>query len=533
MTKLLAYTSIPDNDSITLLNSNGDGIESKSLSDLLHWLAYSSTGGHLRVVWDIDSFVSVLLKKMSVPLLKLLATNDDSVAYDGNTMFYALHKIFRIRKAYYYGLQEFFPSNTPAPISVVELQERADELTEALDLLGMGDFQRIASPIAIFEQTELGRKTYEQIPRDYEVPPFVSGMLDYADLADRREWISNYQVGHWDALYDWDISACYGSIASQLVHLHDLEYWRSNAIGSREEGAIFGFCKGRMWVDPDHEYQHCSSIMSKDIDGTGKQGNPAGWLPTDCYSLAEIRFIENSGLGGFIMEDGYFAKVQNGVRPRYPFGDIMDYLYQHRGWTEMCASVTKNIANQLVGKLIERLKWRGNREGELYNSVYHSLITTGGRVKVARWLLDNEVRKDELVCVQTDGCRVAKDILQPTTNGMGKWRCNGAFPTLVASPNIVLAQDRKPQHYTYSQVLNEIRLHPNQSYYGMTAPHRLTLGQAIEQGDISKVGELVNLPAHLDLFAILRQQNREYDRLPRTGKGLVNKVWQSRALVVG
>jgi len=535
MTKLLAYTSIPDTDgdSITLLNSTGDGISSKSLSDLLHWLAYSSTNGSLRVVWSIDDFIAPILRKMPVPLLKLLSENSDNATYDGNTMFYALHKIFRIRKSYYYGLQEFFPSNTPAPSSVIELQERADELTEALNLLGMGDFQRIASPIAIFEQTELGRKTYEQIPRDYEIPPFVAGMLEYADQADRKEWISNYQVGHWDSLYDWDVSACYSSIASQLIHLHDLEYWRSNTIGHREEGAIFGFCKGRMWIDPDHPMQHCSPIMSKDIDGTGKQGNPAGWLPTDCYSLAEVRFIQNSGLGEFIMEDGYFAKVQNGVKPRYPFKDIMEYLYQHRGWTEMCASITKNIANQLVGKLLERLKWRGNREGELYNSVYHSLITTGGRVKVARWLLDNKVSKDELVCVQTDGCRVAKDIPQPTTNGMGKWRCNGAFPTLVASPNIVLAQDRKPQHYTYDMIVNEIKAHPNQSYYGMEAEHRTTLGQAIEWGDIGKVGELVKLPAHLDLFAIPRQQNREYARLPRTGKDLLNKVWQSRALVVG
>jgi len=531
MTKLLAFDCIQDGGSVTLLNSDGDGISSNNLSELLRWLAYSKTNGRLRVVWDTDQFLAPVLRLMPVSLLLLLASNSDDAIYDGNSMFYALHKMFRIRKAYYYGLQEFFPSNTPEPPSVLELQERADQLTEALDLLSMGDFQRIASPIAIFEQTELGRKTYEQIPRDYEIPPFVSGMLEYADRADRREWISNYQVGHWDALYDWDISACYSSIASQLVHIHDLEFWKSDTLTQREDGALFGFCCGRMWIDPDHPLQHCSPIMVKDI-GNGIQGNPAGWLPEDCYSLSEVRFIQNSGLGEFLMEDGYFAKVQNGVRPRYPFRDIMDYLYQHRGWSEMCASVTKNIANQLVGKLIERLKWRGNREGELYNSVYHSLVTTGGRVKVARWLLDNGIQKDELVCVQTDGARITKDIPAPNTNGMGKWRCNGAFPTLVASPNIVLAQDRKPQHYTYDMIVNEIRAHPSQSYYGMLANYRTTLGRAIEQGDISKVGELVKLPAHLDLFRIKGQQNRRFEKLPETGKGLVERVCPSAPVVV-
>jgi len=531
MTKLLAYTSIQDGKSITLLNSNGDGISSTSLPDLLHWLAYSSTGGRLRVVWDIDQFLASILRLMDEPLLRLLASNSDDAIYNGDSMFYALHKMFRVRKAYYYGLQEFFPSHTPEPSSVIDLQEQADELTEALSMLGMGDFQRIASPIAIFEQTELGRKTYEQIPRDYEIPPFVSGLLDYADQADRKEWISNYQVGHWDSLFDWDVSAQYSSLASQLVHLHDLEYWRSNTITQREEGALFGFCEGRMWIDPGHLMQHCSPIMVKDI-GNGIQGNPAGWLPEDCYSLSEVRFIQNSSLGEFLMSDGYFAKVQNGVRPRYPFKDIMDYLYQRRGWSEMCSSITKNIANQLVGKLIERLKWRDNREGELYNSVYHSLITTGGRVKVARWLLDNQVGKDELVCVQTDGCRITRGIPAPTTNGMGKWRCNGAFPTLVASPNIVLAQDKKPQHYTHDMIMDEIKAHPGQAYYGMEAEHRTTLGQAIEWGDITKVGEVIALPAHLDLFSIPRQQNRNYSKLPRTGKQLLSGVYQSTPIIL-
>ena len=530
MTKLLAFDCAQDGNSVTLLNSAGDGVCSNDLSILLHWLAYSSTNGCLRVVHSIDQFLAPILRLMPEPLLKLLASNDDSATYDGNSMFYALHKIFRIRKAYYYGLQEFFPSNTPAPSSVVELQERADELTEALDLLGMGDFQRIASPIAIFEQTELGRSTYEQIPKDYETPPFVSGMLEYADQADRKEWISNYQVGHWDNLYDWDVVAAYSAEASKLVHLHDLEYWKSDILGSREQGALFGFVKGRMWMDPDHEYQHCSPIMVKDI-GNGVQGNPAGWVD-DCFSLSEVRFIENNGLGEFIMEDGYFAKVQNGVRPRYPLQGIMDYLYQHRGWTPMCANVTKNIANQLVGKMIERLKWRGNREGELYNSVYHSLITTGGRVKVARWLLDNQVSKNELVVVQTDGCRLTKDIPALSGNGMGKWRCNGAFPTLVASPNIVLVQDKKPQHYTHDMMTSEIREHPSQSYYGLTASHRLTLSQAIEQDDISKVGELVQLPAHLDLFSTPRQQNRIFKQFPTTGKQLLSVFYPSNPIIL-
>ena len=531
MTKLLAFDSFADNNTVTLINSTGDGVSSSDLSTLAHWLKYSSTNSCLRIVWDIESFLSPLFRLMPLPLLHLISTNDRSASYDGDTIFYALHKMLRIRQAYYYSIREFWPSATPPPSSVQELQDRADQLTEALDLLGMGDFQRIASPIAIFEQTELGRQVYEQIPRDYEIPQSCIGMLEYADQADRKEWISNYQVGHWDNLFDWDISACYSDQASRLPHLQDLEYWRSSRLGSREQGAYFGFVKGKIYVDPDHKYQHCSPVMSKDLDGMGKQGNPAGWVE-DCFSLSEVRLIEDSGLGIFIMEDGYFAKIQNGVRPRYPLKDIMDYLYQRRGWTEMTASVVKAIGNQLVGKLIERLRWRGNAEGDLYNSVYHSLITTGGRVKVARFLLDNEIAKNELVCVQTDGVRITKDITQPSTNGMGKWRCNGAFPTLVASTNIILAGDKRPQHYTHDMLVSEINTNPNQSYYGMSAPQRVTLGQALEMGDLSKVGDVVDLPARLDLFRIPRMQNREYKEMPQSGRQLLTRVCQSTPIIL-
>lgn len=529
MTELLAFTSVADGDTITLTNSKGDGVESKDLSKLLHWLKYSSTGGAIRVVWDLDVFLAPVLRKMSKSLLKLIVACDNGASFDGDTIFYALHKMARFRQAYYYGLQEFWATNTPPPASVAELQQCADELTDALVRLGMGDFQRIASPIAIFEQTELGKKTYEQIPRDYEVPQYCSGMLEYADRADRKEWITNYQIGHWDSLHDWDISAAYSFEASRLPHIHDLEFWHSDSIGKREEGALFGFVKGRMWIDPDHPMQHCSPVMVN--DGVF-HGNPAGWLDPDCYSLDEVKLICNNDLGGFIVEDGYFAKVMNGVRPRYPLKLIMEYLYDLRDVSSVASGVVKAIANQLVGKLVERLKWRNNTEGEIYNSVYHSLVTSGCRVKVVHFLLDNDIAKDELVCVQTDGCRTTKDIPSSSGNGMGKWRCNGSFPTLVASPNIILAGDKKPQHYTHDMIMSEIKEHPRQSYYGMTAPHRVTLGQAIEWGDITRVGEVIQLPAHLDLFATPRQQNRVFGKLPTSGGQLSSKIYSSEPVLL-
>lgn len=527
-----------DNGVITLSNTN-DSITSSNIGELLRFLQFSTIGRNgsgnvLRVVWCLDEFVSVLFRKMPVPVLEKVARHDDDATYAGEGIFYRKGKVFRTRKAYYYPIEEFWPTKTPKPTSAQELQDRADELVSGLTRLGMGDFGRIASPVSVFEQSSLGKSVYEQLPRGYDIPDGLFGVIDYAEAADRKEWVGNYAVGHWDRVADWDISGAYSWEASRLPDLRDCEFWHSDVMGKREQGAMFGFCRGRMFVDPDNPMQHCSPVM---VNNGVLHGNPAGWLPLDCYSLDEIRFIEGSGLGGFIMEDGYFGRVQSNVRPRYPLKDIMEWFYSMRVVSPVCANICKAMGNQLVGKLLEVLHWRFDSHGdpllgELYNPVYHSLITCGTRVKVAKWLYYNDVSKDELVCVQTDGCRILKDIEPLKRNGMGSWRLNGWFPTLVASPNIILAGDKKPQHYTHDQIVTEIEAHPVQNYYGTFSPQHITLEQAIEIGDISKVGEVAELPAHLDLPAVERQQNRVFKRFPKNGGQLLNNSYGSEPIIL-
>ena len=539
-TKLMAFHLTDDDGEITICNSIGEEITSHNLPELMRFLQFSQTGhdrGHnytIRVVWDLDAWVAPILRKFDIQTLQMVANHDNNARYGGDTIFYRHGKLFRTRKAYYYPIQESFPSDTPAPSCVYELQERADNLVEGLEQLGMGDFKTIASLISIFGQTEFGQRVFAGIPRDYEIPRGLSGMLEYADQADRKEWITNYAIGCWEDAADWDLSAAYSGEAAKLLDLRDLEYWHSDTMTKREEGALFGFVKGRMFVDPDNPMQHTSPIMVNDGEF---HGNPAGWLMPDCYSLSEVRFIEGSGLGEFIMEDGYFAKVMRNVRPRMPFEAVMKWFYDHRSVSPTCSTICKGMANQLVGKLAERLKWKldanGEPEyGELFNIIYHSLITCATRVKVARWLLDNGVERDQLLCVQTDGARILKDIEPSKRNGMGSWVYKGKFDTLVASPNIILAAGKKPQHYTYNQLIPEIQANPLGVFYGMLSPAHITLQQALQLGDISKVGELRELPAHLDLPAVERQQNRQFADFPKNGRQLLEGKFTSKPVIL-
>ncbi len=207
----------------------------------------------------------------------------------------------------------------------------------------------------------------------------------------------------------------------------------------------------------------------------------------------------------------------------------MDYLYQKRYKSELASSIMKGVANQIIGKLIET-RVDGDY-GVLRNDIYHALILSQARVKVAEFLIQNEIQADELVTVQTDGVRLTRYI-PVGGRGMGSWRCNGSQPTIVASPYKVYTQDKKPGHLTYDHIIEMIREHPQSKYYARTVKHRTTLRQAIQQGDISKVGELDDLPAHLDLVAITREQNRCFAELPVMGRELLANKYQSTPIIL-
>ncbi|MBU1173248.1 MAG: hypothetical protein KKD44_27090 [Proteobacteria bacterium] len=526
MTSITAYEiwSSDTGDTVGIRNSQGAIKVSSSPADLLEFLRYSSRQT-TRIFWDLDESIAPVLKLLPLPILERLAAFDEDLVYSGHSLYYLPDRMLRIGRSRFYGIKHFWSTSESTPTTLEEVQSKAEELISTLADCGMPDYSKLTSPIAIFGQTELGQETYSRIPKGYEIPTSCYEAIQFASRCDRREWISAYQVGHWDNLFDYDLSAAYPSCASGLVNLHDMEMWKSERMGSKEQGAYCGFLKGRLYLDPKAEYIHCSPIMT---DLERLPGNPAGYFGDDYYlTLDELRFVERCNLGEFHLSEGWFLKTYNGVRPSNPFKDIMEYLYQKRYRSELASTIMKGVANQLVGKLIET-RVDGDY-GELRNDIYHALVLAQSRVRVAEFLVHNEVKNDELVVVQTDGARLTREIALPT-EGMGKWRCNGSLPTIVVSPYKVYAGDKKPGHLTYDHITQMISEHPLSQYYGRTVKHRTTLRQAIQQGDISKVGELDDLPAHLDLVSIPREQNRLFSKLPRTGQSLMNNHYSSEPI---
>ncbi len=532
MTAVTAYESFANSDGLVgIRNSAGKWRKSSDAGGLLHYLRYSS-GESIRVVWDLDGFIAPVLRCLPEDVLERLSKFEGDLTFQTHELYYLPGRMFRVGKARYYGIRDYWGALTDEKPSLDVVRARAVELIDALGKIGLPNPRKLTSAIAVFEDSDWGKAVYESLPKGFDLPEDCLEMLEYASEADGKDWVSNHYVGRFaeGEIFDYDMVAAYGSIAATLPDLRDLNYWKATKLGDRERAAVLGIVKGKFTLDPDAEYAHCSPIIGM----VGElPGNPLGKLPTDCYTLAQVKFVEDYGLGTFRMKDGWFAEPSADT-VRYPLREVMVQLYESRAISPLAGKVAKSIANSLVGKMIEtRVGRDGMVYGPLRNDLYHATITSQARIEVARFLIEHEVKADELCCIQTDGVKLTRDI-PLSGNGMGSWANKGSSATVLLTPYKIYSADARPYRLTYADLVCMVTEHPQAQRYSKTVKHRLTLIQAIRQfEDITRVGENMETPTSVDLITLDTEQNRQYPDLPSTGLGLLSGQYQSVPHVLG
>jgi hypothetical protein len=501
---------------------------SSSPADILEFMRYSPKG-YVRAFWDLDESLSSLFRILPSWTVAELAGDEVNVEFGKYTLRHYPDSQFIVggvkQHTSFFSLNHFWSATEPTPTTLEDAQAKADELAEELEKFGLGDFSTLVSPIGLFQRSAWGKAAYETLPTIYDHANRDEA-VEYASECDKREWISAHVLGGFKSgeLYDWDLSGAYPSVAAGLLDLNDMTMWKSDRMGKREESAYYGWLRGRLILDPNCEYAHASPFM---LDSN----NPLGDFGDDYYmTLAELRHMERFGFGEFQFKDGWFASVSGGVRPGQPLRKMMNDLYSHRSDSPLSSSIGKNISNQIIGKFIARNEKTGTLS-PIRNDLWHSVILAENRIRVSRFIIENEIKADELVCVQTDGIRTTKPIPQGK-NGFGQWRCNGAEPTLVASPHKVFCQEKKPNSMTYEMVTGLINEHPQSQFYGCAVQRRVTLAQAAQREDIAQVGSIDLMPAHLDMTMLEGEQRRVFGKFPKTGGALLNGKYYSEAIVL-
>jgi len=112
-------------------------------------------------------------------------------------------------------------------------------------------------------------------------------------------------------------------------------------------------------------------------------------------------------------------------------------------------------------------------------------------------------------------------------NNNGQCKLSSVSPALVVSSGLVFLRGKKPKGLHLEDILSMIKEHPGRSYYCKVLPRRVTLAEAIECGEIDRLGEVRDTYSSIDLN-LLEPTDRIFNTLPRTGRQLLSKHYRSK-----
>ena len=491
-----------DKKTIAIQCSNGAVIVDSDPDKILSWLttsAYNASTATPRAVWNLAEFVACIKSVIPDSAVKQLESNEHRAIWWSGPglehrirLYYQPSKFFAPnydhREINIYDLDQFFPDNRD-PQTVEEVQAAADELSDCFASLGVPTLTNLRSPVAVMEDSGVLDWVYGSLPDPEQIP---AGCKEYACLSDMwGAWTAAYQLGYWDKAYSYDVASCYPGQAVQLASLDGARYEFSHKM---LEGALYGFLKGDLYINPEHPFAFCSPIVAQaDTFLT----NPTGNLKSVYVTIDQVRFVEQAGLGTFKLKDGWFVYPQSGSGR--PLDAIMQGLYSQRlGASPLVSQVVKRIIDGIIGRLGE---YHQNQPTANTNPLYHSTIRSGASIQVGRFLTQRGITQDELIHVATDGIHTTRDLGLPPVASMGKWRSEGANKLLV------LCWDRILEGDSCDEFLSSVKASPSGLDYDFGGKH-------------------------IDMISLEAQQTRAFARFPQSGKQLVSRHYMSKPIVM-
>lgn len=499
-----AYKQLGDGDLVCPVSRiSGD----YPVEDLLGWLIFSSstiTPSGIKVAWNLGRFVKAVLSRLPESVITELTRSPHRARFGNYKLFYIPDKVFSVNKngseASFYDLSQYFPGDSE-PLCVTLLQAKADQLGSALQGLGINRPQSLSSPLACFKNHSALDGLEDEVVTAFDVPDGLLSAHEIALECTPREWISNYQIGHFPALWKYDISSAYPFHASELFDLRDC------AVYEAEDADVLaddGFLVGDFTVYPDHPLAFCSPFLTD--RGDGVQINFVETEKDYACTLSDVRHLHAWRMGEFHFKKGWLMRsiVEE---PRRPFAEVMSTLYSLRDGTEPRSYIVKRVMNGIIGRLLETRKdSRGNvlEYGSLFNPIYHALITAGTRLRIFDFIAGHELTANELVSVAVDEVRTSRWLPVPTRRGMGDWCRSETGSAFILSPGAIITPGRDFKRTDYASLLTQCVEHPKAALLG-------------------------NDPADpIDVRRLFLNQTRGFDKLPRNGGELLATTYPSR-----
>lgn len=476
MVKITAHKGIPGLNTFVSTVSSCAGLSAK---DMLNWLVFSTstiTPSNKKVVWDLREFAGAVLSHLPEGVADELSRHPHRAKFGNYRLFYIPDKMFGVNKngseALFYDLSQYFPGE-PEPLTITDMQAKADLLERTLSELGIDDPPSLASPLACFKGHEIIKTLDGSFPSIFDLSDETLDAQELALACTPREWTSNYKIGFFDSLWKYDISSAYPYAASLLPNLR-------NCVIRKAEGADvnadYGFLVGDFTVYPDHPYAFCSPFL---VDrGDGALVNFVGTKHDYECTLDDVLLLYRFGLGEFHFKRGWALYWDD---PYCPFAEVMGCLFGMRGRSPLRSHLLKRVMNGIVGQLLEvRRDDKGCivEYGKNYNPIYHAMITNPVRMWVFSELVRQRTTEADLVHVGVDGFRVTRQLDLPDSVPMGHWRCTGQEAAFVLSPGAIVSNDgRRFKRTDYRDLLADCETRPSAYLLGEDHDDRINVRQ--------------------------------------------------------
>lgn len=466
MRSIVAYSMLAGGQYLCLVSS----CRNLAAEDLLNWLIFSSgplTSSQTKVVWDLPSFVRSVLEQLPAGTRGELSRPPYRARWGNYRLFHLPEKVFSANKngleANFYDLSQYYPGE-PEPATVEDLQSKADQLSLVLSELGIERPRSLSSPVACFRDHPVISSVREAaVPTLFDAGPDQLGAHEIALACTPREWVVNYQIGHFPELWKYDVSSSYPYWATKLPDLRQCDVVQADGV---DPASGYGFFVGDFTVYPDHPLAFCSPFLAD--RGDGVLVNFTGTVPDYPCSLDEVRCLHGYGLGEFRFKRGWSIIPQDD-NLSYPFAAALGTLYDLRGESPLKSHLIKRVMNGIIGRLLEtRMDEEGNvlEYGSSFNPLYHAMTTIPARLQVFSFIVQGGFGRGELVHVGVDGVRATRHVPLPGCAPMGGWRCSGVEPAFVLSPGAIVSPDRDFKGTGYASLLRECEGRPGASRVG-------------------------------------------------------------------
>ena len=507
-----------------ITDSNGNTCQ----SDFLAWLLKENTKED-GVFPNLDYAVACLLHliKATKPQGQLLLKNHHQVFIDDNnrpfTLSYYQGKTFSIDFGHYknhcwrtfYNMEQYkdfhFSNDNSIEYAISQAKEAkqvGEQVLKAYQDIGITS-NSLTSPIKAFIKSNL----YPPIPTVDDIPE-DAGLIAYQCL--HGNFVETYQIGHFDNVFDYDLNGAYGH---ELTKLYDIRrgYWTH--CPDEPPRAVYGFCKGILNIKaPFHSFL---------VHNGESQYTPTGtW--EGYITKAEWNFLNEYHLGTFQSQDAWWWSPRD-IHQYQPFLGIINRLWHLRqDSTPMTNKILKRIITGIWGLTGQTTMDNDILEfGQYFNPVYHALVESNCRLKVAKTVLDNNLFPEHLINIAVDGIVTTKAIPAENNNTIGEWRLTHRGKGLAISSGIVGIENKGGDEdfaITYDKLISLIKENPLAEEYTMTKLSPVTLARAINSDRWDDLGKLETTTRTI---TVQGENKRLYLDMPTNGESLLNNTYQS------